>query len=331
METSQLLSRIRTPNKLGNLVLAPSYKAGQFDSHVVDVPFLFRYQGRFGMTFVGWDKVGYRTGLAWSDDLVHWTKEGLILDRGPRNSINEFNIALTNILRDNDLFGSGELKQVNGRFVGTYHSYPAAGYETGPAAIGLCFSEDLRHWEIQKPFLFARDGAEWERSGLYKSWLMEHDGVYYLFYNAKDKAEWPWLEQTGIARSSDLVHWERYEGNPVLKVGNPGSFDDVFASDPCVFRCGSDWVMFYFGNSSDGHARESVAFSSDLLHWEKSNETLVDVGPEGSTDSQHAHKPGMIAWNGRLYHFYCAVQPAKEKRMGDVECEEIRGIALATS
>jgi predicted GH43/DUF377 family glycosyl hydrolase len=198
------------------LVLAPSYQAGQFDSHLVDVPFLFRHEGRFGMTFVGWDKVGYRTGLAWSDDLIHWEKEGMILDRGPRNSVNEFNIALTCILRDNDLFGSGELKKVGGRYVGTYHSYPASGYESGPAAIGLCFSEDLRHWEIQQPCLLASEGAEWERFGLYKSWLMEHDGVYYIFYNAKNRAEWPWLEQTGVARSHDLAHWERYEGNPVM-------------------------------------------------------------------------------------------------------------------
>jgi hypothetical protein len=89
--------------------------------------------------------------------------------------------------------------------------------------------------------------------------------------------------------------------------------------------------MFYFGNSSDGHCRESVAFSDDLLHWEKSNEILVDVGPKGSIDSLYAHKPGVIGWNGHVYHFYCAVEPAQQTRMGEIEHEEIRGIALAMS
>ena len=89
--------------------------------------------------------------------------------------------------------------------------------------------------------------------------------------------------------------------------------------------------MFYFGLCSDGHARDSVAFSTDLRHWIKSNEVLVDVGPEGSIDSRHAHKAGIFSADGKIYHYYCAVAPAKEKTRGNVEVNEIRGISLATS
>jgi predicted GH43/DUF377 family glycosyl hydrolase len=87
--------------------------------------------------------------------------------------VTEFNVALTWILRDNDLFGSSSLKKVNGRFLGTYHAYPEAGYEAGPASIGLCWSDDLRHWDLEEPCLYAKDGSEWERGGLYKSCLVE--------------------------------------------------------------------------------------------------------------------------------------------------------------
>lgn len=31
------------------------------------------------------------------------------------------------------------------------------------------------------------------------------------------------------------------------------------------------------------------------------------VRPQGCYDSQYAHKPGLIAHEGRLHHFYCAV------------------------
>jgi predicted GH43/DUF377 family glycosyl hydrolase len=158
---------------------------------------------------------------------------------------------------------------------------------------------------------------------------MEHAGTFYLFYNAKNSAEWPWREQTGVALSTDLLHWERSPLNPVLKIGPPGSFDDLFASDPCVFRLEDRWVMFYFGNSSDGHARDSAAFSHGLMNWEKCGEVLLDVGPEGSIDSRYAHKPALIAREGRLYHFYCAVAPAAERRVGTVEVEEMRGISVA--
>ena len=128
---------------------------------------------------------------------------------------------------------------------------------------------------------------------------MEADGVYCLFYNAKTAAS-PWIEQTGVARSPDLVHWERHPANPLLPVGPAGAFDDRFASDPCVFRHGQAWVMFYYGLSSDGHARDGAAVSADLLHRDKTDEVLVDVGPPGSIDYRYAHKPGIIARDGRL-------------------------------
>jgi predicted GH43/DUF377 family glycosyl hydrolase len=310
-------------------VLKPSYRRGAFDSHAVDCPFFFRHGDRHYMTYVGWDAVGYRTGLASSIDLLDWHKEGMILDRGPAGSVTEFNAALTCILRDNDLYGPSSLKQVDGRLVGTYHAYPRAGYESGPGAIGLCCGDDLYHWDVQDPILRAEDGMAWEAGGLYKSWLLEHAGTYYLFYNAKNRDRWPWIEQTGVALSDDLIHWERHAGNPVLQVGPPGSFDDLFASDPCVLRCGDTWLMFYYGNCSDGHAREGVAWSRDLLSWTKTCQILVDVGPPGSIDSRHAHKPGIITHDRVLYHFYCAVSPAADPHLGEIENGEVRGIAVA--
>lgn len=329
MDTQALIESLTTPHKLGRLVLAPSLRRGQFDSHAVDCPFPFRHGHEWMMTYIGWDGIGYRTGLAASDDLEHWRKVGLILDRGPAGSVTEYNAALTCILRDNALFGSGALRLVDGTYIGTYHAYPGPGYETGPAIIGLCFSPDLRRWEVAEPVLRPDPRCAWEAGGLYKSWLMENEGTYYLFYNAKNRTEGAWREQTGVALSGDLIHWERHPDNPILRVGPAGAFDDLFVSDPCVFRHGGGWVMFYFGNSSDGHARDSAALSSDLLHWEKIGRVLVDVGPEGSVDSRYAHKAGLIARDGRLHHFYCAVAPAVDPRQGEIEHGEVRGISLA--
>jgi len=132
-----------------------------------------------------------------------------------------------------------------------------------------------------------------------------------------------------LATSPDLVHWTRCADNPLIRTGEPGAFDDRFASDPCVLRDGSGWVMFYYGYSSDGHARDSAATSPDLLQWSKTGKILVDVGAPGSVDSRYAHKPSVIAHDGRLYHFYCAVCPANDPRQGEVEHSEVRGISVA--
>ncbi len=330
------LNQIRTPYKHNALVLLPSYQPGSFDSHAVDCPFLFSHGGQYGMTFVGWDGTGYRSGLALSDDLVHWRKEAILLDRGPQGSPTEFNAALTCILRDNDLYGTGALKPIGGWFVGTYHAYPRPGYESGPAVIGLCFSQDLYHWEVGDPLLYPDPNCAWESGGLYKSWILEHEGTFYLFYNAKNHSEGGWIEQTGVAMSTDLARWERYPGNPILKVGPAGAFDDYFASDPCVLReqvagLGERWVMFYFGNSSDGHARDSAAFSTDLLHWEKAGEVLVDVGPARQHQLALRAQSRDNSRNGVLYHFYCAVSPAVPGQTGLTGHNEVRGISFAAS
>jgi sucrose-6-phosphate hydrolase SacC (GH32 family) len=253
------------------------------------------------------------------------------LGRGARGSVTAYNAALTCILRDNELFGPATLKLVDGRFVGTYHAYPEPGYEAGPAVIGLCFSDDLRSWDVRPPVLEPDPSCEWEAGGLYKSWILESEGIYYLFYNAKNRTSGPWIEQTGFATSSDLIHWTRNPANPVLKVGLPGAFDDRFASDPVVLKHEDTWLMFYFGLCSDGHARDSFAFSENLRDWRKSGEVLIDVGPAGSIDSRYAHKPGIIGVEGNLYHFFCAVAPARNKQMGDINHDEVRGISLATT
>jgi predicted GH43/DUF377 family glycosyl hydrolase len=326
------VDEIRTPRKHDKLVVSASYRKGAFDSHAVDCPFLFSHDGTFWMTYVGWDGTGYQTGLASSDDLLNWRKEGLIVGRGPKGSVTQYNVAMTSILRDNHLFGRGGLKRVHGTFVGTYHAYPEPGYESGPAVIGLCFSEDLRSWVVHPPVLKPDPACDWEAGGLYKSWLMEVDGTYYLFYNAKNQtdASMPWTEQTGCATSTDLVCWVRHPANPVLKVGVPGAFDDRFASDPAVLKYRDTWCMFYFGLCSDGYARDSVAFSDDLICWQKSDEILLDVGPDGAIDSRYAHKPGLIAKDGVLYHYYCAVAPARDSHQGEIVYDEVRGISVAT-
>jgi predicted GH43/DUF377 family glycosyl hydrolase len=319
---SDLAAPYRTPHKYGQLVLAASGEAGAFDEKAVDQPFVFEHDGRFFMTFVGWDGKGYQTGLAESSDLVNWKRTALILPRDPLDPITRWNIATSSILRENDLESPGRLLKVDGRYVCAWHAYPSPGYEEGPAVIGLAWSEDLIHWERGPPILHPQDGAWWEEGGLYKPWLMKEGDLYYIFYNAKTK-QVPWKEQTGLAWSRDLRTWTRHEGNPILRNGPPGSPDHRFASDPVVLRRGGEWAMFYFGLAQDGKARDLLALGKDLTRFSKVGEVLVDVGPPGSVDSAYAHKPAIIHHAGTLYHYYCAVSGAWP--------DETRGISVARS
>lgn len=317
------LTPFRTPHKLGRLILGKSDDPAAFDSKFVDAPLVFRGPDRFYMTFYGFDGTGYQTGLAESEDLITWKKRGLALARDPGSPITRYNIAMSSVLREPGLRSAGRPLKVNGRYVASWNAYPRPGMEEGPAVIGLAWSDDLIHWERDdRPILRPEDGAEWERGGLYKSYLTRDGDTFYLYYNAKNR-DVPWLEQIGVATSRDLRSWTRYPGNPIVKVGAPGSNDARFAANPWVLRHKGLWAMYYYGYTSRRGARDLLAIGRDPFNFEKIAEPMIDRGAPGSVDETHAHKPSVIWHDGALYHFYCAV--------AGIWPDEVRGVSVARS
>lgn len=318
----------RTPYKYGKLVLGPAEDKNAFDSHAADDPFVFWHEGAFKMLYIGFDGTGYQTGLATSQDLVHWERVACVARRNPKSKWTKYNMALLCLLRESGLTAQGKLKKVNGRYLGVWNAYPGAGYEEGAAVIGLAWSDDLLHWDLTEPILFPADGAPWEHGGLYRPNLVEENGTYYLYYNAKSDEnrsakDGAWREQTGVATSTDLKTWTRYKGNPVLRNGDDASWDAHFASNPFVVRHGKEWGMYYFGLDHKGKARELLAVGRDPYHFEKVPEIMIDAGAPGTVDEDYAHKPSVIFHDGKLYHFYCAVSGKWPN--------EVRGISVACS
>jgi len=339
----------RTLYKYPKLILSATGKKGDFDERSVDDPIVFYANGAFQMLFIGWDGIGYQTGLATSTDLVHWTRTALVAPRDPASKYTKYNLALSSIFRDKNLRSRGDALKVNGRYLGAWNAYPSAGYEEGAAVIGLAWSDDLLHWHLTEPILTPQDGAPWEHGGLYRPDLMLDRGTYYLYYNAKTdtlpKSEGGgWHEQTGVATSTDLKVWHRYAGNPILRNGRRGSAtypaenptstttpatpdarDSRFASNPFVVQNGREFAMFYFGFAYQrpGRACEMLALGTDPYSFVKAPEVLIDTGAPGSIDETFAHKPSVITHEGVLYHFYCAVSGKWPN--------ETRGIAVARS
>ena len=91
---------------------------------------------------------GYQTGLATSPDLIHWERVACVARRDPKSKWTKYNVALACVLRESGLTSQGELKKVNGRYLGAWNAYPGAGYEEGAAVIGLAWSDNLLHWEL---------------------------------------------------------------------------------------------------------------------------------------------------------------------------------------
>ena len=223
---------------------------------------------------------------------------------------------------DHGSAGGGWLFRSGGWWTLFYCGFPLPGYEVGPGGTGVARGRDIRSLAKlpESPVLTPSPGDEWDSGGIYKAAVYEVGNRYWMFYNAKDNSA-PWLEQTGLATSIDLLNWEKYESNPILPVGPPGSWDSLFASDPVLLMVDGLWHMFYYGFDGQ-HAGDGVALAvgNSLVSWEKSpHNPIISHGPPGSYDSVHAHKPFVLEHEGIFYHYYCAVS------------ESERTIALATS
>jgi len=295
-----------------------------------DIPTVFQIPGddKWYMSFVAFDGLGYQSYIAESADLLHWGKYRLAMGYGPKGEFDHGGRVIGGFLLESyDLKSLRVLKKRDGKFWTLYGAYPLqGGYELRPGSEGVAVSDDCLRWRRVKnqPVLstYDSDGGEWEKSCIYQPWLMEYNGRFFDFYNAANASR----EQTGVAFSTDLIHWTRYPSNPLIRL-RPGGYDSRSASDPKVYRDGDHWTMLYFG-VGHGAAHIMIAFSRDLLHWTADPEPLYRAGgnPSG-LDKRYAHKVTLVynPKNDTFYMFYNAV-PGKK---GVVT--EGRGIGLITS
>lgn len=302
---------------------------GFSDIDGTDVPTVYQLPGdpRWYMSFIGFNGRGYQSFVAVSEDLIHWKHLGLAMGFGPPGEFDHGGTVIGAYLYESyDLKAPRILKKYHGKYWTLYGCYPRqGGYEIRPGYQGVAISDDGLHWQRAKPTytlsVHDPDCGDWERDCIYQPWLVEHEGKFYNFYNAAKGR----YEQTGVAFSQNLLDWTRYPGNPVLR-NRPGGYDEVFCSDPKVFRDGDHWVMFYFGVGRGG-AHIMAAFSRDLLHWTAHSEPLYKAGgnPSG-LDKQYAHKISLVynPQNDTFYMFYNAVPGVGGATGG-------RGIGLITS
>jgi hypothetical protein len=89
-------------------------------------------------------------------------------------------------------------------------------YERGDQGVWLASSKDRKVWTNVRDEPVLKMGPEpYDRTAVAVNQVVKRDGVYYAFYHAN--AERPWKDWTTcVARSRDLIQWEKYRGNPII-------------------------------------------------------------------------------------------------------------------
>jgi beta-1,2-mannobiose phosphorylase / 1,2-beta-oligomannan phosphorylase len=90
-------------------------------------------------------------------------------------------------------------------------------YERYDQGVWLATSKDRKVWtNVSDDPVLGLGPEQYDKAAVAFNQVIKRDGVYYAVYHAN--AERPWKEWTTcLARSRDLIHWEKYPGNPIVK------------------------------------------------------------------------------------------------------------------
>lgn len=117
---------------------------------------------------------------------------------------------------------------------GVWHLF----YERLDHGVWLATSRDLCTFTNTQDEPVLTCGPEpYDRHGIAVDQIVKHAGRYYAYYHSSpvaDRATW----QTCIATSTDLVHWVKYAGNPLVPVdpAHPKRSSAMLVHDGCRYR-----------------------------------------------------------------------------------------------
>ncbi len=187
----------------------------------------------------------------------------------------------------------------------------------GTATVGHAVSYDLRQWVNGGTALEAGRPGSWDDYAIWTGSVIVRDGLAYMFYTGTCQAEKGLVQRIGLAVSTDLMHWERDPGNPLLEVDTrwyePQSTERLEAQtwrDPYVVYSSDEEAYYMFLSARvntghyDGRGVIGLARSTNLLSWE----VLPPVSMPG--DFTEMEVPQVVPLNGRYYLLFCATRHA---------------------
>ena len=239
-----------------NPIFTGSGVHGSPDAEGAAGPFVWFENGTYYLFYIGVTARGYEEGtktmnLATSTDLYTWKR----YDRNPiiapaGNGWRRDAIWHPNVVKNGGLY---------------YLFFNASGVVDGleEEFIGYATSKDLFHWEVDdvnSPLLVgsARPGA-WDSSGRAGDPSVYKVGnIWYMAWYSWDKRN----SADGLAWTTEEefpLGWRVYEHNPVLRIGEPGSYDALHAGKPFIFRANDVHYHFYTAVALDETRQIAVA------------------------------------------------------------------------
>lgn len=176
--------------------------------------FVMKDKGQYYMYAEGKNDIAH---LLTSQDGIHWNEEG-------------------------DL----TIKKTNGEIIPGPYGTPTVWidnnkwylfYERNDEAIWLAESGDHINWtNVQDAPVIKKGPGKYDAGAVAANQVVKYEGRYYLYYHASSKpmesaAEWT----SNVAMSTDLIHWVKYNKNPIVEGDH---------SSPILVYNGKDYKLY---------------------------------------------------------------------------------------
>jgi predicted GH43/DUF377 family glycosyl hydrolase len=258
---------------------------------------------KFHMWYTGKDSAHhYRIGYAISTDGVTWTKYlgNPVLDIGSSGSWDDNHVSAPMVIYYGNTYHMW--------YSGYYSVYDGIDYK-----IGYAYSSDGISWTkyASNPVMDAGSPGSWDDAGVLSPMVIFDGEIFHMWYRG-----WNGVNcRIGYARSLGVNTWMKVPDSPVLDLGPPGSWEDIYVTHPSVIYDGSMYHMWYSGKHSDNY-RIGYAVSPDGISWTKSiANPVLDLGPQGSWDDKYVEHPTVLH-DGKIYHMWYSGKHGSTRRIG---------------
>jgi len=133
---------------------------------------------------------------------------------------------------------------------GEFWLFYAGYHERGGTDIYLVRSSNpYRFDHAQRQMVLTVGPGDWESLSVTTPRIFYDNGTWCMVYAGSDRHEdTPW--HFGVAASRDLIHWTKYDGNPIFARGDEGAWDDCGIWYGTTIKVDGVYYMWYEGRSS---------------------------------------------------------------------------------
>ena len=148
------------------------------------------------------------------------------------------------------------------------------------AKVGYAVSPNLLAWSEKGIVLTSGKKGDWDDISIWTGSIIQKQDWYYMFYTARSTQENGKIQRIGLAYSQNLIHWEKFKDNPLIKADSRWyeTLSDSIEGqehwrDPFIVYSPKEQLYYAFicARIKKGQHLErgciARAVSSDLIHW----------------------------------------------------------------